>query len=573
MAGIQQVSFTSPGYDYGADLSEIERRRNLAKVLQGQSMSPMEVPQAGAGQFQARVSPLQGVGKIVQALAARKQEKEAQQEQRALSTKAQNDLNDVLRRGQIAALGSPAKTINPDPQEISQAADQGMPTPQPVPQAAVAPNPQGAASIYMGHPMTAQLGLQMAQQDMQRKALLDALRGPQGGVQPPQGAPSAAAGGSPPPAYGSPGFNPSAPQGQAAPAGDLPMAGGMPAAAWLAADPTGAKYMEQVAKQRSPINVRPGGTVYTPGEGPQFTAPQNGVQTQWGPQGPTASAVPGAQEALARGAGLIAASQAAAKTPYETTEVTLADGRKVRVPVSSITGQGGGVGATMQPGQGPMPTFGAGGQGQTTVGAHRAEGVAKSSNDYVDQLRGDAASAVSQNRMLDELEGSLKDFNPGKAAAVRKAIAQWRVQAGVANEDDKKIASSGEVGDKITGQLVSNALKRMSARPTQMEFQIFKDQYVPNVAMTPQGAQQVVNFMRQVNNLDASKYEEFNKWKRLQPEDTDYRDFDLQWNKTAPGLPLTASQSYPAKPQGGAPTFSDPVKERRYQEYKRQHGL
>lgn len=48
------------------------------------------------------------------------------------------------------------------------------------------------------------------------------------------------------------------------------------------------------------INVRPGGTVYNATAGrPEFVAPANGIQTQYGPQGPVASPVPGYNQAIA----------------------------------------------------------------------------------------------------------------------------------------------------------------------------------------------------------------------------------------------------------------------------------
>ncbi len=64
----------------------------------------------------------------------------------------------------------------------------------------------------------------------------------------------------------------------------------------LAAGDMGKTVYGAINEQNKPINVRPGGTVYQPGQGPQFTAPQNGVQTQWGPQGPQAGIVPGTAE-------------------------------------------------------------------------------------------------------------------------------------------------------------------------------------------------------------------------------------------------------------------------------------
>ena len=417
----------------------------------------------------------------------------------------------------------------------------------------------------------------------------------------PQGAPvpQAGVGGTAtPPAYGQPGFQPSPqgpmPQGQSVPQAP---AGFNPDLLRLAA--TGAVYgpaaSQVVAASMTPTDFQknlagaPPGTVnqadaykhlLTPPTSTRYglydvngnivggAMPPSAIPIVNGPNGPHAQLYPGQTEAAASLAGAQSGAQAQAKTPFELTEVTLADGRKIKVPVSYLTGnqQPGQQAPQAQP-QPAAPKVNPLSQGQSTVSAGRQEGIAKSSNEYVDQLRLNAAGAIEQNRMLDELDKSLQTFTPGKAAAWRKAFAQWKVQIGIATPQDKQIAASAETGDKITGQLVSNALRRLSARPSQMEFQIFKDQYVPNLQMTPQGASQVVQFMRQVNNLDATKYQQFSQWKRNQPSDVDYRDFDLEWNKTAPLMPMTAPQSYPmtnmvkdavnSNPQQGTPNVVD----------------
>lgn len=247
--------------------------------------------------------------------------------------------------------------------------------------------------------------------------------------------------------------------------------------------------------------------------------------------------IPGSLENL----GAEAAATSVGRAQGETVELTDVNGRRVVVPKSNIVGPVPGSQPNARtPGQGtPFQ------QGQSTYGGEFAKQAAKASNEYVDELRTGARDSVEQNRMLDQLEQNLRDFTPGKAAGARKAIAQWRVQMGIADEETKKIAASGEEGDKLVGQLVSNALKKLSARPTQMEFQIFKDQYVPNLAMTPQGAQQVVQFMRQQNNLSAQKYQAFNKWRGTQNPDTDLRDFDLTWQPKAAQAPLNANGSFP----------------------------
>lgn len=170
---MQTTPFTSPGFDYSADISKIERRKALSQALQQSSMQPMDVPQAGAGQFQASVSPWQGAAKIAQAYGARRQEQKADQGMRELSAKTNKDLADVLRRGQMASAGQAATPLSEDAS--------GNVTPA---QAAVAGDPSKAASVYMQHPMTMQMGQQLMQQEMQnqgrQRMLADLVKAPSG---------------------------------------------------------------------------------------------------------------------------------------------------------------------------------------------------------------------------------------------------------------------------------------------------------------------------------------------------------------------------------------------------------
>ena len=70
MPSYQPVSFQSPGFDYGADLSQIERRRAMAQMLQQQGMQDIPQQPTGAGQFAVPISPFQGAAKLGQILAA-----------------------------------------------------------------------------------------------------------------------------------------------------------------------------------------------------------------------------------------------------------------------------------------------------------------------------------------------------------------------------------------------------------------------------------------------------------------------------------------------------------------------
>jgi hypothetical protein len=272
MASTQPVSFTSPGFDYSADVASIDRKRKLAEALQAQSFQPIQA--ATANGIQTPVAWTQGLAKLAEAWASGKQEKAADTEQRELAAKAQNDYRNMLTAGMSKLQGTP----------VSEDAS-GNVTP------AQGPDPMGAMAAFGSHPMGQQF-LPMAMQEVQRQRLAEALRGP-------QSTPAAPGGNTQLAGPATPGTLPAAPQGQ--PSGAGGPAGGIPMAAWLAQDPSGKTYLEQLAKDRAPINVRPGGTVYIPGQGAQYTAPQGGIVTSQGPSGPNASLMPGysaAQEAL-----------------------------------------------------------------------------------------------------------------------------------------------------------------------------------------------------------------------------------------------------------------------------------
>lgn len=89
------------------------------------------------------------------------------------------------------------------------------------------------------------------------------------------------------------------PPGAASPSSN--MLGGLsgPAALMLLSGDTGMGALgKAMLEQGKPINVRPGGTVYIPGQGPQYTAPgTSGSQITYGPNGqPQMGILPGAIE-------------------------------------------------------------------------------------------------------------------------------------------------------------------------------------------------------------------------------------------------------------------------------------
>ena len=104
---IQNVGFGSPGSDYSADVSEIERRRALAAALQNESMQPVQ----NMGQPGSRLSPFQGLAKIFQGYQAGAAGKEATQMQRDLAQKSQSDYSNVVASALRQMRGTPASEM------------------------------------------------------------------------------------------------------------------------------------------------------------------------------------------------------------------------------------------------------------------------------------------------------------------------------------------------------------------------------------------------------------------------------------------------------------------------------
>ena len=231
MPSIQQTSFTTPGYDYGVDVGQIERRRALAQALQQQGMSSLPTPQTPAGGFTPRVSPFEGLSRIAQIYASKRQEGKADTQQKALNARIQSDYQQMLAKGLGQLQGThgspaPADELGGGP---------GMP--------AQAPNPMAALQTFGSHPMGAQF-VPLAMQEMQRQRLAEALRG---GSQQPQPSPMNPGGPNPSVMAGSgqmPLQQPQTPMGSqlGGPAGGVPME------AWLQADPTGKSYLQHFAE-------------------------------------------------------------------------------------------------------------------------------------------------------------------------------------------------------------------------------------------------------------------------------------------------------------------------------------
>jgi len=153
-----QVSFTSPSYDYGVDLAAVERRRRMAEMLQQEGMQQIPEQPVGQGQFATRISPFQMAAKLAQSYVGARGAAQADAKQKELALAAQTERQKALAsllRGDQAP-----RDPNAPPQP-----SYGQPGFQPSTSAPSGDNnmlanipPQIAALITSGDPEFAKLG-------------------------------------------------------------------------------------------------------------------------------------------------------------------------------------------------------------------------------------------------------------------------------------------------------------------------------------------------------------------------------------------------------------------------------
>lgn len=261
MAGyVNNVNFSSPGFDYAAQLADIQRRQQMADALQQQSMQAPEAQVIGG--MGGRVSPFQVLGKWAQGLASGYQAQQAQQRQAALSQQYQTDYSTKAQQWADLLQGKPATAEIPMPSD-----DLGG-GPGRDAQPAVAPDPAKAMSIAASLPGgegMQTMAANVLQQQIQAKQVQDLIGGggqaPSAPAQP--GAPDAS--GAPFPtqdaasAAGSLGA-PTAPAAPAGPAAATPPPGAIPTGSnaaliqklMLSGNPLAQNYAKVLIEQSKP---------------------------------------------------------------------------------------------------------------------------------------------------------------------------------------------------------------------------------------------------------------------------------------------------------------------------------
>lgn len=187
------VNFSSPGYDYSADLEAIQQRKALADALMRQAQDPLQTQMMG--QVAIPISPVQGLAKLAQGWASGEQRKSANEELRKLAERSQGDFQKMLAKGIRQMQGTPgsSETIVDEMGADANAGGQGLAQ---INSPAVAPDPIGAMGTFATHPQGAMF-MPIAQQAYNQQQLAEAFRKY---MQPqPQGAPQGDGSGAPMP--------------------------------------------------------------------------------------------------------------------------------------------------------------------------------------------------------------------------------------------------------------------------------------------------------------------------------------------------------------------------------------
>lgn len=468
----------SPALDSGQAMDQftLAQKQQIIDALKQSALNPQPTPQYGA--IASRTSP---ITPIIQALMGYK----AGKDQSELN-KQYSNLFDKQYEGMASMFGAPQQT------------SQGVQAPQPQSNDAQG-QPQSAAPvpIMMQGVPNAQYGQQLAQSLTQDQ---------------PVSAPR------------QPTMNPF---------------GIDPATAMRAymQDPNAytSKVIDYYAKQTEPMNLREGGTAWSPTRGVLYTAPKDGIQITPGPQGPIASTMPGYNEAQAA---RLASNKAAevSQTPQWT---------------QNSQGQTTPIYATPPAARGipTAPAVGGGGL-QTTSGKASQEALGKASSDYAVELNSKAAAALEGKRTLSEMNNLLQGFNPGKFAPVLTQMGSIAQALGVSPDTVQGLTNinpgDAEAFQKGTAALATESAKQVSNRVTQMEFKTFLANN-PNWMMTSNGIKRVMDYMNKGFDAPIEEQKQFAEWSKTHDPGRAVLDFPAAYNaKRAKEIAEGKANSAPA---------------------------
>lgn len=377
-------------------------------------------------------------------------------------------------------------------------------------------------------------------------------------------------------------------------------AGGVPMEAWLAQDPTGKSYLDQLAKDSAPQNVRPGGSLAVKGPDGKYTAafyspnlgpgmmPKRDVTSG---EVVGAAGIPGYIPA----ASAITASQAAARAfgglPYEPPTTVQTKGAPTLMTrsqqIEAATG-------SLPPNPFVPPevqTARNSGQleilrqelaketdpkNQTAIrteiaaleGAQRRgqpftsqkpglelqdQGAAAAQKELGQQVGGIAAdvfktgaASVQAKRSLAEMSDMAKNYQPGMFQPLKSKMAQYLSQLpGISEDDANKLlkTNSGDI-QGLTSAAIAMAGKltrQTDAQPSQLQFMKTLES-MPSAERSAQGFQKIMDYLNSMHDYNIEKMIAQQQWLDNPKNQGDPSGFEAAWAQKAKTLPFVWNQ-------------------------------
>lgn len=145
-----------------------------------------------------------------------------------------------------------------------------------------------------------------------------------------------------------------------------------------------------------------------------------------------------------------------------------------------------------------------------------------------------AMAALQTKRTLTEMQNLAQNVNTGNFAPVLSKLGAWGVSLGIPEDTVQQYLNGVRPGNaqdlnKLTAVLAGQALKQFSNRGTQMEFSTMLAQN-PNIALTPDGFNQMINFLQKNTDQPLAEQAAFMQWKQGKSP-KDYQDFPAEWTQ------------------------------------------
>jgi hypothetical protein len=272
------------------------------------------------------------------------------------------------------------------------------------------------------------------------------------------------------------------------------------------------QMIQQAAIKKATTNlqeVKPGSTMYDVNQGaPVFTGPDQGVNTTWQGNNPTAAPIPGADTAAQ---GMAAAKTAGTQSQTPIKLGTDANGKDVYgFPTPPGPGRtAAGTGATNAT---------AGGTTASPATVTSQESGAKAGQDYASELAKNATGATEVRRSISELKNLSTQATPGAANDAKAKLGAFMIAAGADPDNVAKWTGVDtgalQAAQKQTATLAVNSIHSMTSRGTNFDLDTFMKNN-PNMNMAdPAAFARVADYMNNKAGQDIAKQKDFANWKK-----------------------------------------------------------